>query len=68
MARKRPLEFGEKAIPEFPATFRAGFKWALIVLGAIKESTTELTDEQLRMLCERGFEILNLPPPPDEQN
>lgn len=66
MAR-RPLEFGDKAIPEFPPTFRAGFKWALILIGLIKESTTELTDEQLRMFCERHHEILNLPPPPEQQ-
>lgn len=56
----------EKAVPEFPTTFRVGFRWALIVVGLIKESTTELNDEQLRILCETMHTILNIPPPPDD--
>lgn len=63
---RAPLKFGEHSVPEFPSTFRAGFRWALVVVGLIKESTTELSDAQLRIFCEEMHKILNLPPPPDD--
>lgn len=66
MSSRSPLKLGESAVPEFPSTFRAGFRWALIVVGLIKTSTTELSDEQLRIFCEEMHTILHLPPPPDE--
>ena len=64
MARN-PSFSGEKAVPEFASTFRVGFKFALMTVGLIQKSTTELNDEQLRILCETIYNMLNLPPPPD---
>ena len=54
-------------IPEFATTFRAGFKFALITLGVINSSTTELSPRQMELLCERIFSILNIPPAPNDQ-
>ena len=64
MARS-PKKDSSRPIPELPSTFRAGFKWALMVFGLIQESTTELNDEQFRILCEKMHTLLNVPPPPD---
>lgn len=63
---RRNLEPGERAIPEFPATFRAGVKTGLQLAGVIKQSTTELPPEKLeefRIFLERLNG--NVPPVPE---
>jgi hypothetical protein len=63
---RKPIAAGEKAIPEVPSVFRSGFKFALEIIGLTEGSSNDLSDEQLRILCERMYEKLNpLPPPPD---
>tara|TARA_Y100000310_G_scaffold337443_1_gene424520 strand:- start:4086 stop:4358 length:273 start_codon:yes stop_codon:yes gene_type:complete len=65
-ARKR-LGEGGKAVPEIPSTFREGYKLALLVFGLITESTTELNDKQMDIMCKKLDKILgNTPPPPTQ--
>lgn len=55
-----------KAFPEFKTTFREGFKAALVALEVIDESTTELSDDMMDVICSRLEEMTGQkPPPPD---
>jgi len=55
----------KKAVPEIPTTFREGFKLALIVFGLVNNSTNELKDKQMDIMCRKMDELLgNIPPPP----
>lgn len=65
---RKKLKTGEKAIPEVPLTFRAGFRFALQTVGLISESTTELSDDQLDIMISQMENILEITPPlPDHQ-
>lgn len=66
MARK-PLTTGDKPFPEFAATFRAGFKCALILFDLIEKSTSELTPDEFQIIIARLEDFTGAIPPPPEQ-
>jgi|TARA_Y100000310_G_scaffold84459_1_gene81317 hypothetical protein len=59
---------GAKPVYEFPSTFRAGFKLCLQMFGMIEKSTTELSNKQMEMICDRLHKMLNVPPHPEEEH
>lgn len=65
-AARKPLKTGEKVMMENPRTFREGFKFALMTLGLIEFSTTELNAKQFKILNDKMNLLLgNVAPIPE---